>query len=291
MKPWIQFWMHAGWVILALCFTGEAWAVEVGSNFQTTAPSGTDIANWNAGWAESGITGWNYVGEINGAASGTYLGDGWVLTAGHVGPGTFDLDGNSYSEISGSARTIGSADLSLFQIDTTSTTGAVLSLPSLILSAAAPVPFNGTAGSSVVMTGYGDPGQSESWGVNTVTQIDQLVTLPGTSYLTTDFLTASGTTTAGGNSITNSALLIGGDSGGGDFIRNPVTGLWELAGINEAVGTSDQGQTLSAFVQLSAYAPQIEAIVQPVPLPATVWLLLGGIGGLGVLGGRRRTGA
>lgn len=278
-------------VILALCFAGQSRAVEVGSTYQTAAPTGTDIANWNTGWAQSGITGWNYVGEINGGASGTYLGDGWVLTAGHVGPGTFSLNGNSYSAISGSAQTFGAADLSLFQINTTSSNnGTVLSLPSLALSAAGPTPFDGTSGSSVAMIGYGNssPNGNESWGVNTVTQTNEPVTLTGYSYVSNDFLTVLGTTTVGGNSITNSASLVAGDSGGGDFIRNAVTGVWELAGINEGVGTTGQGQTVSAFVQLNTYAPQIEGIISPVPLPASAWLILGGFGGLVVFRRRRQ---
>jgi hypothetical protein len=279
----------AALLILASCVATPGFAVEVGTGYQTTAPTGTDIANWDTGWGQSGITGWNYVGEINGGASATYLGNGWVLTAGHAGSGDFNLDGNTYTEIAGSAQTIGTADLSLFQIDTTSTSGTQLSLPALALSTGDPVAFNGTRGSQVVIIGYGGstPNGGESWGVNTVTQINQSVAL-GSSYVSNDFLTILGTTTIGDRSVTNDAQLVAGDSGGGDFIRNSATGLWELAGINEAVGTTSQGQQLSAFVQLDSYAPQIEAAMSPVPLPASAWLMLGGLGGLGlVLRGRR----
>jgi hypothetical protein len=39
--------------------------------------------------------GWSYVGQLNGASC-VYLGNGWVLTAGHVGEGTVSLNGTAY---------------------------------------------------------------------------------------------------------------------------------------------------------------------------------------------------
>ncbi|HET6553628.1 MAG TPA: trypsin-like serine protease [Dyella sp.] len=276
-------------MLLALALGGAmpSHAVEVGASFQTSAPTNTGIAGWSGGWSQPGVTGWDYVGQVNGA-SGVYLGNGWVLTAGHVGQGTFTLDGNNYAEIAGSSASIGNADLSLFQIDTTAiNSGAVLSLPTLTLSASAPTAYNGLAGSTVVVIGYGGSSPDRSWGVNTVTQVNQTITLQGTSYSTTDFLTLLGTTSFGSRSVTNDALLVAGDSGGGDFILNPLTGKWELAGINEAVGTTSQGQQLSAFVQLSGYEPQIEAIVTPVPLPGSSWLMLSAMAVLAVLIVRR----
>ncbi len=292
MNPRFESWKTTALLILVSCVATPVLAVEVGSSYQTTAPTDTDIANWDAGWGQSGITGWNYVGEINSGASATYLGNGWVLTAGHAGSGNFNLDGNTYAEIAGSAQTIGTADLSLFQINTTATNGTQLSLPALTLSTSDPAYFYGTGGSQVVILGYGgsSPDGNESWGVNTVTQTNDSVALPGTSYVSNDFLTVGGTTTISGHSVTNSAQLVAGDSGGGDFIRNPATGLWQLAGINEAVGTTPQGQQLSAYVQLDSYAPQIEAVISPVPLPASGWLMVCGLTGLGMLLRRRNSG-
>jgi hypothetical protein len=79
-----RLWAAPALVLVAVCLAGPAAAVEVGSTYQTAAPGNAQVANWNSGWAASGITGWNYVGEINGGASATYLGNGWVLTAGHA---------------------------------------------------------------------------------------------------------------------------------------------------------------------------------------------------------------
>jgi Trypsin-like peptidase domain len=293
--------------VLAVTFAGAGHAVESGSSYLTSAPTSADIPNWGTGWSQpagetggSYVTGWSYVGQVNGDGSATYLGDGWVLTVAHVGAGIFDLNGNAYAEIPGSAQSIsnssGTADLTLFRINTTSTTnGSILGLPQLTLSTSDPIAFAfGVSGNGVVMIGYGG-GQGESWGFNTVTQINQLITLQGASYVTNDFFTALGTTSynnpggSGSQSVTNNAQLVGGDSGGGDFIFNPGTGQWELAGINEAVGTTNQGQYVSAFVQLDTYAAQIEADMSPVPLPASLWPMLLGLGGLAALSLKRKT--
>jgi hypothetical protein len=125
------------------------------------------------------------------------------------------------------------------------------------------------------MLGYG--GGTYAWGLNNVTEIDQSVTPDGYTYVSNDFYTHRGTFTDGSNTITNNAQLIGGDSGGGDFIYNTTTGLWELAGINEVTGTdsSFDGQTnvpLSGFIQLNTYAAEINGIVAT-PEPTT-WALL-----------------
>jgi len=188
--------------------------------------------------------------------------------------GNFILDGNTYAAIAGSGRTIsnanGQVDLYLFQINTTSTNnGTVLSLPPLVLGTSDPVPFAyGTTGSSVVIIGYGG-GMGESWGINTITEINTSITPEGYSYVSNDFITLTGVTTynnpngPGSESITNNAQLVSGDSGGGDFIYNAATEQWELVVINEVTGTDNYGQDFSGFVQLDTYAAQINAIFNP----------------------------
>jgi hypothetical protein len=253
-------------------------------SFDTTPPANSDIPNWvtigdtdDTGWGAPGITGWKYVGII-GSASGVYLGNGWVLTAGHVGYGNFTLNGTVYAAISGSGQYIApdastqtSADLYVFQIKSPP------SLPPLIISAHPPVAFSSSqAGSSVAILGYGGSAPNLSWGLNTVTEINVSVDLtqgsPSYPFISNDFLTDDGAVNRGSSSITNNFTLYGGDSGGADFIFNATTGKWELAGINEITGsysnysgTYDGNGYFSGMVQLSTYASQINAIVNPAP--------------------------
>ena len=254
--------------VVAGLFLSRAGAVEKdvsGSiTYNTTAPTGSDISNWTSGWG-SGVTGWDYVGTVNGA-SGIYLGNNWVLTAAHVGAGTFTLAGTAYAVAPGSTHGIttsggGTADLTLFKLT------LAPNLPSLTIANSDPAAFSSSqAGSSVAMIGYGG-GHGKTWGLNTVTDINLSVQVVG--FDSVDFATVYGTTTAGGSSVTNDYTLIVGDSGGADFIRDSTTGQWTLAGVNEAI---DQDKN-SYLVQLSPYASQINSITA-LPEPSS-YLLLG----------------
>jgi hypothetical protein len=280
--------------LFVVCALLPAKAIENGTNgtYNTTAPTSTDIANWNTGWGNDSVTGWNYVGTVaagGGSASGVYLGNGWVLTAGHVGSGTFQLGGPTgptYSVVPGSVQGLSgspNADVSLFQIS------SLPNLPSLNIAAFPPTAFSDlTPGSSVAMLGYGEAlgfTTSEAWGLNTVTQTGVTVNIDNTNFSTTDFETAYGTTLSmsGLSSVTNDYYLNVGDSGGGDFIYNSSLGEWQLAGINEAVDTSNDD---SYMVQLSTYRSQIDAIIAT-PEPSSAVLL--GFGVLGLLGRFRGT--
>ncbi len=256
----------AVFLLVATAFSLRAVEIVTSTNsyYNTSDTISLTLPSWSSGWG-SGGDGWNYVGQVNGA-SAIYLGDGWVLTAGHVGSGTFTLDGYtytttgvSYSTFTNSSTGTTNADLTLFQISTTSTTGHLLSLSSLTITSSL------QSGSTDVIIGYG--GGSESWGINTITATNQLVSVSG--YLSVDYSTAYGTTGGPGHSTTNNAELVTGDSGGANFVN--VSGTWELAGINEAVDTNTG---TSYFVQLSTYQSQITAIMSAVPEPGT-WALLG----------------
>jgi hypothetical protein len=266
--------------MLALGSIDRTLAIENGSNisFDTTVPTGTDIPNWDMGWTQpqgqSGITGWNYVGIVaggGGGASGVYLGNNWVLTAGHVGPGNFTLGLNTYVVVPGSAQSItdaqGTADMTLFQIATAP------DLPALSIATSSPeVLSTFQAGSKVAMIGYGTgSGLFESWGLNTVN--DTGVQVPLSGFVSTDFVTEYGPMTKGSHSETNNFLVFLGDSGGGDFIYNTGLAQWQLAGINEAVdGVSHN----SAMVDLSTYASQISSLTAT-PEPASCVFLGGGL--------------
>jgi hypothetical protein len=221
--------------------------------YNTTDPGDSDI--------------WAYVGSDNGA-SAVYLGNGYVLTAGHVGAHNFVLDGNTYDLVAGSAQTFGTADLTLFKIDTTSTTNNVLNLPSLSLATTAP-----SVGSSVVMIGYGNS-QGETWATNTVYEASQNTPITNPTYDSTDFYTVDSYSPDGTNTtITHNGQLVPGDSGGGDFIY--TSGKWQLAGINEiqlADGSDHDKLVGSGMVQISSYSAAIEADMAPEP---PTWLLLG----------------
>jgi hypothetical protein len=168
---------------------------------------------------------------------------------------------------------LGTADLTLFQISTAP------ALNPLSLTLHDPTAFSETdPGTQVVMIGYGDQ-YVETWGANTVTEVNETVDLrPGYPYVTNDFLTDDGTTTyAGLTGINNQSTLIMYDSGGGDFAYDAADGEWILIGINEVTGQYDGSSvSFSGFEQLDTYAPQIQAItgIAVVPEPAT-WGLFG----------------
>jgi len=120
------------------------------------------------------------------------------------------------------------------------------------------------------MLGYGGS-NSLTWGLDTVTEINQSIDLtqssPSFPYITNDFYCDNGTVKRGASTITNNSNVVLGDSGGADFIYNVSTKQWELAGINEITdmyanysGSYHGNGTFSGFVQLDSYAAQINAI-------------------------------
>jgi len=92
---------------LALLFTtASLHAVAIvpypsGSTFYNTNDTiSSSLSSWSSGWGAGNThDGWDYVGQVGGAsdASGVYLGNGWVITAGHVGALDFTLGTNTYA--------------------------------------------------------------------------------------------------------------------------------------------------------------------------------------------------
>ena len=100
---------------------------------------------------------WANVGSVN-AATGTYLGNGWVLTANHVGAGAFTLAGTTYSYDGRSVRLTNASDgsptdLLLFHLQ-----GSLPLLPTIHLATSSPL------GATVELVGYGyNAGSATSW--------------------------------------------------------------------------------------------------------------------------------
>lgn len=263
----------------AMVATGRAVIVTGGNETQNTTASGAG-------------GGWSYVGTVNGA-SGVYLGnyDGnqWVLTAGHVGAGSFTLEGVTYDALADSAITLTldggvATDLTLFRLD------GGPALPTLSLATVTP-----SVNSSVTMIGYGvnrqnvqtrwsaswvedgvpavyrgykwATGNVKRWGANTISGYS---TYASTTALATTFTNTTG-----------SAQATTGDSGGGVFAANG-----SLVGIMVVVtGFSGQPSQTSVFnsqtysLDIATVRPQLLAAMASVPEPSVLSLLVVGIFG------------
>jgi len=247
----------------------------------------------------------NRVGIVGSSLSGVYLGSvggqDWVLTAKHVGAGSFTLDGTVYSAVSDSAVQLTNAngtvaDLILYRIDTP-LDWSIISISGTASSVGATVTmigngYNrqtslvgwdiaGTTWSAVSPEAVGadaigyyyaaDGSRTLRWGTNTVSQANQPVSYSG--WTTTCGITRF-------DALNGDAQGASGDSGGGVFTQN-ADGTSSLAGIMLAIGTySEYGQlantavlgNVTCYADLSAYRSQI---LTTIPEPATVPVLLG----------------
>jgi hypothetical protein len=252
---------------------------------------------------------WNYVGSVNGASGvylGQYNGNSWVLTANHVGLGSFTLAGATYSVV-GSGFQLKNAnstpsDLFLYQINGNpglSTLKIATGSPSV----STPVdlvgngldrantlstwsvdtttnPWTWTTSSSGNESGYSWAGTAtKRWGTNAVAQTG-VTALSGTAA----FLTSFGSFGTGPNSGSDNAQSTVGDSGGGVFLADGT-----LVGLIDAEGTfSGQPASTSVFgdetfiADLAQYRTQILSIVA-VPEVPTLILLLVGVAMIGTL--------
>jgi hypothetical protein len=189
--------------------------------------------------APSPNPGWGNVGIENNALSAVYLGDGWVLTANHSGPGDVWFGGVLYPWVPGaSVRLSTSTDLVLFKIQ-----GPFPGLPALSIRATSP-----PLGTSLIMIGHGrnrgaattwdppgpgptydgylwGPGATKRWGTNYVEDVDADFWEPsfGTQLFGTEFHES------GPGHSTHEAQAATGDSGGAAFAWNGSS--YELAGI------------------------------------------------------------
>lgn len=247
--------------------------------------------------------GWANVGVL-GIGTGVYLGNGWVITAAHVGGGSIVLSGGTYAMLAGSGTTLtnngavgksATTDLYMFQL-----TSTPAGLPAVTIASSSAAP-----NAAVTMIGSGrDRGAFTEWTVNTTTTPWSWTEVPSggnaAGYKTlstrsmrwgTNDVTASGlwindgfgdvtmlaTTFDASGSPSNEAQAAYGDSGGAVFQKNGSS--WELSGLILTVGgfsgqpdpgaNAIYGDTTYA-ADLSFYRSQIVTIV---PEPTTAALL------------------
>ncbi|MBN1942359.1 MAG: trypsin-like serine protease [Phycisphaerae bacterium] len=243
--------------------------------------------------------GWANVGR-RGVGSAVYLGNGWVLTAAHVGAGTVQFGGEDFDARAGSAVRLHDpsnpdvlVDLMMFQID-----GAPEGAESLSISSTTPA-----GGTDVIGIGYGrnrqeestwwnsswqqetgspryrgfeyDEGRTKRWGENDI-DVGGFKVNAGwgaTWALRMDFDRFGG---QGGNEF----QAADGDSGGGLFSFNGSE--WELCGLMMAVGIyGSQPDETAVFgdytyaVDLSRYYDQLTTVMA-MPEPASVVLIATG---------------
>lgn len=242
---------------LLLAPSAEALVLDSGDGQGNTTPPADD-------------PGWSFVGRVGGP-TGVYLGNGWVLTANHVGTNPVDFDGIAYPVVPGSTIQLQNpdtsfADLKVFRIDpypdlgllpiraTTPPVNAYLTFIAVGLSRGAATSWMGINGWLWGAT------TGKRWGTNRLTAT-------GIANGTLGF-SASFTHVGTMGSTTHEAIGANGDSGGAAFVKNGST--WELAGLLFAIssfggqpyGTSLYGN-LTWSADLSQYRDQLIEITRP----------------------------
>lgn len=205
--------MRCFWGLFVLAFSGAALAVAPGL---PTDVNSSDFA---------------FVGQLNGA-SGVLVGPDLVLTARHVGAGSFSLPGvGTFSVVAGSVVNHPTDDLTLFRINTGSTT---LTNYAQINTALV------TANTSITMVGFGGSGNVNALGTGYDISIASGVRRKATGIVEgTVMVSEPGFQLASLYAPLRSngqAALVGGDSGGGWFLQDGSSRP-QLVGINSWIGT------------------------------------------------------
>ena len=247
-----SFWMPG----VLLCTTATSFAiVDANSTTNTSDPGG-------------GVP-WANVGSVNGG-SGTYLGNGWVLTAAHVGAGPIAFDSGTFQPdgrvIRLSNPDTSLADMLLYHLVLTpgltgsmvsSSTPAIGSLVDLVgygrIRGSAEQTFSTKYGPKSGF--YWSPNGTKSYGRNLIqTGVTTRTVLGVGSFrgFILDFTPPD-------------AQVATGDSGGAVFYKNSAT--WELAGMIEALASFVYPLPASVYgdeswiMDLPTYKTQIDALV------------------------------
>jgi hypothetical protein len=207
--------------------------------------------------------GWSHVGGVNGL-TGVYLGDGWVLTANHVGVGPLVLGSTTYPAVTGSGVTLQHTagvytDLRLFRLVSDpglstlpiGTSSPPSSTQMLMIgrgrNRGAPYTYGPYSGWSWLGSA------AQRWGTNNVSQTAFDLNLGGTPVrsLGLAFNNVGGT----------EAIGTVGDSGGAAFVGSNLAGIlvaiWSYGG--QAAQTSVYGNG-TYVADLSYYRSQILSI-------------------------------
>ena len=202
--------------------------------------SGDGTGNTTAPFPDPG---WNNVGERS-LWSAVYLGDGWVLTAYHVGAGPVILDGITYPHLPSLVTRIENGDGSFADLLVFGLEPPHPPLPDLILSSTAPA-----VGESAILIGNGvDRGAATSWQPTPPSP----PTLEGYQWgpihsmrwgtneisdppMSPVFDTTSIAAEFDEGATPHESQAVNGDSGGALFVED--AGSWELAGMLFAIDT------------------------------------------------------
>ncbi len=281
---------------VTLAWTQFASAVVINS---ATGTGNTNAPGDDPGWLNIGVLG---------VGTGIYLGEGWVLTASHVGAGTISLAGMSYAPLAGTTVQLTNnspgktafTDLIMFRLASTPAGLGTLTLASSAPTLGAPVTMIGAGRDRGAFTewnvvtnttpwtwtevpsggnaaGYKTLStRAMRWGTNTIESHDLWINVPGSSNIPVDVKTFT-TTFTDLVAPDDEAQAVFGDSGGAVFAKNGSS--WELGGVMIAVGgfsgQPTAGETavygnVTYSADISSYASQIMSII---PEPSTYALL------------------